>query len=337
MIDMYILTTYATRVGTFLKNFKQKKPRLWEFSHSCEKSNGLKSLKKRAYIYETTDGKSLNVKCQHCGYSKSLGNFMREISPSLHDEFRIEAYRGNITKINTQATAIKEPKIDVNLNGLIPVTKLPVSSSVLKFLERRKIPKDKYKLLYVAKHFYQWAEQYNSTFKDSIDNSPRLVIPFFTREMEVIGFTARTFNPVVEPRYIHMRINKQEDFVFGKERLDYTKTIYVTEGQIDSLFLDNAIAVGGAHYNTDFIRSIKDRAVIIPDNDWRRNKQVGDQLKRTIMDGFKIAFMPITLKGKDLNDNVKNGVTLVELKDIIDANTKSGLEAQLEFSLLKKY
>lgn len=338
MIDMYILITYASRVGTMLKNFKQKKARLWEFSHSCEKQHGNKSLKKRGYIYETTDGKSLNVKCQHCGYSKSLGNFIRDISPSLYDEFRIESYRGNIENVKPLETAKIEvaPKT-TTIAGLIPVVTLPPSSSILKFLERRQIPKEKYPLLYVAKHFFKWAAQFNSEFEKVTDASPRLVLPYFDVSGRVFGFTARSFNPSAVPRYIHIRVDKSQEFIYGASRIDYKKPIYVTEGHIDSFFVDNAVAVGGAHYDTPFINSIKEQAVLIPDSDWKRNKQVGNQLKKAITRGYKVCFIPDTVKGKDLNEIVQNGVSTVQLKDIIERSTKGGLEAMLEFALLKKY
>lgn len=338
MINMFQLISYANRVGVHLTNFKQKKARLWEFSHSCETAHRFKKLKARAYIYETADGKSLNVKCQHCGYSKSLPSFIKEISPSLYDEFRLEAYREH-TPSETVQPKISENIVvaDANLDGLIPVNTLPKSSPVLGFLARRCIPEKHYNLLYVAKHFYPWASFYKPEFKRLEDTSPRLVLPYFDIHGRVLGFTARTFSPKVEPRYIHLRLDKDKDFIYGTERINPNKTIYVTEGQIDSLFIDNAVAVGGAHYDTPFMDSIKTNCVIIPDNDWKRNSQVGKQLKKVIARGFKICFMPDSVKGKDLNQMVQEGISTTQLKQIIDDNVKQGLSAQLEFALLKKY
>ena len=133
-----------------------------------------------------------------------------------------------------------------------------------------------------------------------------------------------------------MRIDKKANFIYGLERLDMSKTIYVTEGHIDSLFLDNAIAVGGAHYDSEFIQSIKDKAVIIPDQDWKRNTQVAKQLKKVILNGFSVAFLPDTIKGKDINDQIKNGYSIEYIKEVIDKNSCKGLVAELNFSLLKR-
>jgi hypothetical protein len=102
------------------------------------------------------------------------------------------------------------------------------------------------------------------------------------------------------------------------------------------LFIDNAVAVGGAHYDSDFMRSIKTNCVIIPDTDWKRNKEVAQQLNKAIKQGFKVCFMPDTVKGKDINDIVKNGIMEKELVRLIDDNVRSGLAASLEFAINRK-
>lgn len=334
-MDLYKQISFVSRLGVYLRNFKQKKPRLWEFSHSCEKETRGR-YRARAYVYQYKDTPNLNFRCHHCGSATSLANLIKDTSSSLYGEYRLEAYKDFEQPVAAPVAVVKQETVDANLAGLVNVTSLPASSSVRKFLERRKIPANKYKLLYVAPHFYKWAKQYNSAFNGVLDESPRLVLPYFDMDKKVVGFTARTFNPAIEPRYIHMRIDKNAAFIYGLERLDMSKTIYVTEGHIDSLFLDNAIAVGGAHYDGEFIQSIKDRAVIIPDQDWKRNPQVAKQLKKVILNGFSVAFLPNTIKGKDLNDMVKAGMNIQDLKSTIDSHTTSGLAAQLEFSLLKR-
>lgn len=103
------------------------------------------------------------------------------------------------------------------------------------------------------------------------------------------------------------------------------------------IFYFGAIAVGGASYSSDFVLGIRTNCVLIPDQDWKRNKQVGDQVKKAILNGFKVCMLPSTITGKDINDIVKAGLSLDELKKLIDNHVYTGLEAQLEFALLKKY
>lgn len=354
MIDKHIEITYVNRLGVYLPNFKQTKARTWAFSHSCETAKPGKRLKARGSIYEITNNAPFNVKCFHCGYSVKFTTLLKEISPSLYDEYRLHEYREHGIEEKPLTDSLTKPAVadaalkavfkdrpdyfcDESLSGLIKVNTISPSSPVIRWLERRAIPRKKYKLLYVAKNFYKWASEFNPDFKDNRDNSPRLVLPYFDNHGRVLGFTARTFSPNVEPRYIHIRIDKTVDFVYGSDRIDPSKRIYVTEGQIDSLFIDNCVAVGSANYMTDFMLSIKTNCTIIPDSDWKRNPQVAKQLLKAINEGFSVCLLPDTMKGKDINDYVKNGVHIDELKEIIDKYTFVGLKAKLEFTVNKKF
>lgn len=338
MIDKYLEIQFVNRVGVYLKNFKQVKARNWAFTHSCETPSKGGKLRVRGGIYEYKPNEEFMVKCFHCGYSARFTTLLKDVAPSLYDEYKLSGYREKVEQ--PKPIVLKPPSkklADANLLGLTEVTSLSPTNPVIRFLERRKIPIKHYKLLFVAKHFYQWASRYKPDFAKIKDDSPRLVMPYYSESGRVIGFTARTFSPTVEPRYIHLRIDKDTDFVYGTERIDPGKPIYICEGNIDSLFLDNAIAVGGANYFNDYVRSIKSNCVIIPDSDWKRNKQVGLQLKKAIKDGYQVAFIPDTVKGKDINDIIKDGMSSDELKILIDNNTKSGLNALLEFALMKRY
>lgn len=329
-VDTFIQQQFVLRVGAQLPNFKQSKPQVWTFSHTCESSHG-KKLKSRANFFLHKN--EYLVKCYHCGMSTHLSTFLQDNAPVLYSEYRLSEYREKSPLI-VAAEKANEIFIDANLNGLIPVTELPKSSTVLRTLERRCIPVSKYPLLYVAKNFYAWASRYKPEFKNSLDRSPRLVLPYFDIHGRVIGFTARTFAKDVEPRYIHLRIDKNCDFIYGTERINPRKTIYVFEGQIDSLFVENAVGIGNANYAIPFVQAIKTNCIIVPDNDWKRNSQVAKQLKKAIKDNFKIAFIPDHVAGKDANDWCKNGYNV---KQLIDSNVKQGLSAMLDFALMKRH
>lgn len=337
---MYVQQMFIARLGAQLKNFRQRKPREWTWSHSCETQTGNKKLPTRAGIFPSKDGSTFIMNCHHCGMSMSFLNFMKETSPHLYDEYRIEHYR-NQDPANNPATLagpkIETPILDINLDGLIPVAGMKQSSPVVKFLNDRKIPLIHHKLFYVAPKFFAWASRYKPEFKDIKNDSPRLILPYFDLHGRVFGFTCRSFDPTDPKRYMHLRLDPNCDFIYGTERIDPRKTIYVTEGQIDSLFISNCVAVGGANYESAFMKSIATNCVIIPDSDWKRNKQVGNQVKKAIKLGFKVFFVPDSVEGKDVNDWVRGGMSMDEVKVMIDSNTKSGLQAQLEFGLHKRY
>jgi hypothetical protein len=113
------------------------------------------------------------------------------------------------------------------------------------------------------------------------------------------------------------------------------KPFIALEGQIDSMFLKNAMAVGNANYGAKFLADHKDNAIIVPDNDFRRNPSVCKQLRKAIESGFKVCMLPSTWK-KDVNDIVKSGVSSQEIEDYIFNNVKQGPSALMEFVLEKR-
>lgn len=331
-MDILTQTSFIQRLGVTLPNFKQIKAQNWEFSHSCETKHDFKRTKARGYIFPNPKRTGFIFKCQHCGLSTSVPNLLKTESPSLYEEYALFAYRPTSLFVQEET---KQKIPDANLNGLIPVMELNKTNPVLRFLRGRMIPEDKWHLLYVAKHFYQWAEYYKPEFKNHPDKSPRLVMPYFNGET-VFGFTARTFSPSTNPKYINLLIDREQELVYGIERLNPNKYIYVVEGQIDSLFIDNCIAVGSASYNKRYLFDNKERCVIIPDNDWKRNPQVAGLLKAAIKHGFAVCFLPDTVEGKDPNEMVKHGLSIDDLLVLIKANIYRGLSAELEFSLQTK-
>jgi DNA primase len=160
------------------------------------------------------------------------------------------------------------------------------------------------------------------------------VIPYYAEDKTLLGFACRAFGKE-SPKYIQLRIDKNREFIYGADKIDSTKPIIAVEGQIDSMFLENAVAMGTANYNSDYLSQHKDNVIIVPDNDFRRNPHVCSQLKKAINSGFKICLLPDSWK-KDINDNVKSGIDRKDIMDYILSNHKQGAEALLEFTLEKR-
>ncbi len=77
---------------------------------------------------------------------------------------------------------------------------------------------------------------------------PRVVIPFFDRGGKFFAFQGRAFGKE-QPKYITIKFDESKQKIYGLDRLDLNKPVMITEGPIDSLFLDNAIALAGADAN----------------------------------------------------------------------------------------
>ena len=158
-----------------------------------------------------------------------------------------------------------------------------------------------------------------------------MVIPFRKEDGEVFAFQGRAFGD--EPqKYITIILDKEHPKIFGLDKVDKNKTIYVVEGPIDSLFLKNCIAVAQSDLR---VPQFKTNAVLVPDNE-PRNEQVCKQIERCIDEGYRVVIWPQDVEEKDINDMILAGKTSAEIQELIHNNTHEGLQAKTVFNSWKK-
>jgi hypothetical protein len=137
-------------------------------------------------------------------------------------------------------------------------------------------------------------------------------------------------------KYITIKLSDDNLKVFGLNTIDKNKKVYVVEGPIDSLFLENAIAMMDASlYNA--ISSVGNLDyTFIYDNE-PRNRDVVKHMEKTISLGKDICIWPAFLNDyKDINEMILRGQSQASVQSIIDSNTHKGLKARLEFSNWRK-
>lgn len=340
MSTLYIDLKYAGFLSGRLKNFKQVKAHHYKFSHSCE-DDKFGRLKARAYLFPAGDG--LNVYCHHCGLSKTLGSFMREVDPNLFQEYRLETFKESHSpsaeKISSILPIVEEedPPPSVEEDSIVYLDSLPVDHPVLRYVEGRKIPKEFYSKIGVVYNFNRFAGKYVESFRTKKKKYPRLVFPFFKKDGSVSMYACRAFGQE-QPKYIKLTVDEKADHIYGLWRIDESKDIFALEGQIDSLFLENAISVGSADYGSEWIRKHRDKVVIVPDSDYKRNPQVYKSLDNAVRSGFRIALLPETIPWKDINDCVvKGNMSSKFLQETLISNIVQGPKAMLELSFRKKF
>jgi hypothetical protein len=224
---------------------------------------------------------------------------------------------------------------DESLEKTIIADDLPDNHPVVKWLVNRKIPRDKWKLLYFAPKFKEFTNSLVPKFAEPIqDEHPRLIIPFFNEHGKMFAFQARAFGKET-PKYYTIKLDEDAPKIYGMERVDFSKTVYVVEGPIDSLFLPNAIAVAGASFDTPYIQGLKSIATIVMDNE-PRSKEITKLLDKYINSGYNVSFFPDTIQQKDINEMVLAGMSPSEITEVINTNTHSGIEAKLKFTEWKK-
>lgn len=307
------------------------------------------TYKARGYHFAVEQ--SFIYKCHNCGKSTSSVNFIKDHFPVIHKEYVKEWLKESGRKPKVHASGHKmpsantfkfTPKTEINTKDIMTVENLkflmkPCNEVAVarKYLEDRKIPKEHHKELWYTEN-PQSLSLLSSKYKDRVlGNDPRIVLPFFDTSGELIGISGRAINdsPL---RYLTMRFRDDIPLIFNLNKVDRTKTIYVTEGPIDSLFLPNSIAVAGSDFKK-IDESIKDKAVLIFDNE-PRNKEILKKVNEVIDLGYAVCIWnnrKIT-DYKDINEMVLNGLTEEEIKSIIDECTFTGLSAKLKFKEYSK-
>jgi hypothetical protein len=164
-------------------------------------------------------------------------------------------------------------------------------------------------------------------------NEKRIVIPFFNEKCELIALQGRSLDPKNSLRYITIKV-KDVPKVYGLDRIDPEKTVYITEGPFDSLFLDNSLAMAGSDVDKSYFSSFSD-IVFIYDNE-PRNREIVKKIENTIDAGFSVFLWPEKIKEKDINDVILSGIDTLELQSIISKNTHKSLEAKLKLASWKR-
>lgn len=340
---LYIDAKYATILGSQLRNFRQVKPYTWNFSCPVCGDSSTKKNKARGYFLHFKDG--LNFKCHNCGLSCNFGNLLKRVNASLYDEYVLERYKANASKYtdHKDVTKIlpKETKVvpveweDEVLSPLKRLDRLDIDHPAVKYVVNRKIPMKHWGRLYFAPRFKAFTNSIQPKFEEPIKGEhPRMIIPYFNAHGKVFAFGARAYGDE-EPKYYTIKVGEDVEKIYGLDKVDYSKRIYVVEGPLDSLFLPNAIAVSGASFDTPTIRQLLTNATIVMDNE-PRNKDIAKQLAKYIKLGYNVCMYPDTVEEKDINDMVKAGRSPEEILDLINTNTFSGMEAELKFAQWRK-
>ena len=325
MIDVI----YANLVSSRLEKFKQVRNGVYTFRCPyCGDSEKYRN-KTRGYFFSKKSG--LVFKCHNCGVGRTLPNFLKEQAPDLHDEYIMERYKTGTTGKGSYVPKPKFEKPKFKKKGeLQSIEQLNREHPAVGYLLGRQIPEEHFGNLFYTDKFCTWVNTQKPTFKDVKKDHPRIIIPFIDTNGEWFGFQGRSLNSDDKLRYITIMLDESKIKVFGLDRLDFNKTIYITEGPIDSLYIDNAIAMAGADVDWDLLSGKE--VVFVYDNE-QRNKEIVNRMDKAIDRGYEIVIWPDNLQEKDLNDMFIAGH---DVQSLVEFNTYSGLQAKIKLSEWKK-
>ena len=310
-------------VSSRLLRFKRVKSNLFNFRCPiCGDSQKNKS-KTRGYLY--TVKADVNYKCHNCGASMTFSNFLKEVDPVLQKQYVFERFKDNHTG---RGTVVEEPDFKFEAPKFKKNLKLPKASENPRasgYLTARKLDTSQF---YYAKNFKKFANSLKRTFDSEKYDEDRIIIPLYY-EKNLIGFQGRSINPS-PVKYITVMLDDDAPKIYGLDNIRKDAPVYVTEGPFDSTFLRNSIAMCGA--DADVGKWGISNPVWIYDNE-PRNREIVNRIAKTIDTGDSVVIFPSSIDEKDINDMVMAGH---DVQKIVECNTYSGLQAQLQFNKWKK-
>jgi len=333
----YIDIKFLNLLSTRLQKFKRKSENLFNFRcPHCGDSK--KSVSKaRGFVYKKKN--DMFFKCHNCGVGQTLGNLIKFLDPTMHKEYVFERFKDGKVESEKPEFDFTPSKIlktktahERTLESLKRFDQLVTTHPAKKFLFDRLIPKIHWDKFFFCPNFYEWTNSIiPNKFPSLKGDHPRVIIPFYDRAGKFFAFQGRAFGKE-QPKYITIKFDETKQKIYALDRIDLNKPVMITEGPIDSLFLDNAIALAGA----DAVVNIQQKqCTMIFDNE-PRNKQIIDRMKKVVDKKFNLVVWPKSLNIKDINDMIIAGNTSAKIQTIISNNTYCGLEALQQINDWKK-
>lgn len=338
-MTLYIDRKYISLLSPKLERFTQKSENLWNFRCPYCGDSQKNKLKSRGYIYRKKS--NLFYMCHNCGVSISVGNFIKYMDGNLYKEYVLEKFK-NDNGDNTPKPDFNALKTTSMLREKFSSTKLDIPSInelndehiAKKYLIKRQIPKEYFTKIHYAENFKTFIDRLIPEHGKNLYEEPRLVFPFRDEKNILLGVQGRALGKSAV-RYITIRTHEEAKKVYGLDRVDISRRVYIVEGPIDSMFLENSLAMmDAALYRANQMIDADDM-VYVYDNE-PRNKQIVQNMERTISMGHRICIWPKNVVEKDINDMILAGYTGSQVQSIIDTSTFEDLRARMEFDLWRK-
>ena len=330
----YLDDKYLGLISPRLEKFRKIRGGVYNFRCPyCGDSQRHKN-KARGYIYKNKA--DYNFKCHNCGVTRSFTYFLKDRDPPLYDEYVMERYKEGLTG---KGTVTPEPnftfvkpkfrKKDI-CDELVKISELNTSHRAKKYLINRGINEDTLSKFYYCPDFKRWTNKHKKIYDTTDNDDDRIIIPLRNSKGELFGYQGRSLDPTSKMRYITVMLDENAPKIYGLEKINTQKPIYILEGPFDSLFMENSVAMCGSDVD---IRTFGwSNYIWVYDNE-PRNREIVNRLERSINRGDQVVIWPSNIKEKDVNEMI---LAKHNICDIIKTNTFSELKAKLKLNLWKK-
>ena len=339
---MWLEQKYIGMLSNRLDRFKRINRNTFNFRCPiCGDSHKNKS-KARGFIFAKDNGGFL-YHCHNCNITLDLDALIKQLDPSLYSEFvkerLMDKYNGQIQEREKSAGEIFADKMKKpnfirfsSLLNLKKISQLEWNHPAKQYIEARKIPTKSHSKLFYAPKFKQWVNTILPNKFSSVDqDEPRLIIPFIDENKNLIGVQGRSFDPTCDLRYITIMLDDKHPKIFNLDDCDRTKTHYIFEGPIDSMFVQNSIAMAGGSIDWNFVN---ENSVFVYDNEPRSVETI-KKISKVIDKNYKVVIFPEYISEKDINDMILRHKN-IDIQSMLRQNISSGLESKILLTAWKR-
>ena len=321
-----MLTSIQDTVLQLLPPKRKRSPSGWiSFNAPCCVHNGESADRRgRGGLMSNPNG-SVSYHCFNC-------NFKASYTPGYHLNYKFRkllswfgADENTVRRLVIEAVRIKDFVVpdsseqETKHEVVFKTRYLPddaqnllesKDSVALAYITDRKINLDKYT-------FYT-----SSAIEHNLNR--RIIIPCSWKN-QIIGYTARTWDQNVKPKYFS---HYEPQYVFNtdQQQKDW-KFVIVCEGPFDAMSVDGVAVLGNecSEQQADIIDSLGREVIVVPDSD-PAGAMLVDQ---AVEYGWSVSF-PIWLETcKDINEAVCKYGKLFVIKSILEAKETSRLKIEL--------
>lgn len=337
---MYLDIDFATRImGSLQKAKVVRRGASFRVNARCPicGDSYTDAYKTRFWIYPSKKGDHYNCGCFNCGYNKPFWLFLKEERPDDYREYLLESFKERKNFGVVQKEEVKEEKKFIpELAFCERLDTLPDNHPIVKYVNGRCIPADKFERLWFTREWQKLVNTVNPGTYIDPQAEPRLVIPIFDNKGKIESFQGRALRDGAKSKYMTIKACETSTKVYGQDTINPLKVVYFLEGPLDSLFVDNAGAITGGQLALSDV-PYKNMRVWVLDNE-ARHPDTTHRLSNLIEAGEKVVIWDkCPWPSKDINEMIKeDGATKAEIMKYLKENTVSGLTAKLRFKAWNK-
>lgn len=333
-MSVYIDRKYLGCISHKLERYSQKNPDLYNFRCPFCGDSRKNKLKARGYIFRKDN--DYYYRCHNCSASFTFSNFLKQIDTTVHKQYVLERYAaGDNGHSNYQKPTFDELRGNAFSHFAQTIPKFNLQSideleddhPARKYILERKIPKSRWQDIYYTEAFKDFLDrEFPDHGKENVPNDERVVLLYRDEQGIITNIAGRAIGQS-KLRYVTVKLIEGKK-IYGLEKINKTKRVYVVEGQFDSFFIDNCVAAGdsGLCGVADYFDDSVD-VVLIYDNE-PRNKEIVKLLSNSIELGYNVVVWPTGLPYKDINDMASDGV---DVQAIVENRVFTGVRAKMEF------